>query len=85
LPEAAVQVEMLPLSRDAVHGLRDREEFDLGVFLIGEAIAPRGALVGCKVARRPEPYGELKFDPVWDEFAGHPRFEKSSRRLRRSR
>jgi TolB-like protein/predicted Ser/Thr protein kinase len=75
LREAERAVELRPISRDALEGPHVEGNLALVYSWVGErarAIAQLSALV--KVARWQPSYGELKFDPVWDELRDDPRF-----------
>ena len=75
LREAQRAVELRPISRDAVEGPHVARNLALVYCWVGErarAIEQLSALV--KVAGGGPSYGELKFDPVWDELRDDPRF-----------
>jgi len=76
LQEGRRAVEMLPLSRDAVYGPEIERNLALVYSWIGERDrAIEGLSSVAKLPGGPS-YGELKFDPVWDELRGDPRFGK---------
>jgi tetratricopeptide (TPR) repeat protein len=74
--EALHAVELMPISRDALHGTRMVRNLALVYSWIGDKDRALEQL--SSVATRPSEvtYGELKFDPAWDELRGDPRFEK---------
>jgi TolB-like protein/class 3 adenylate cyclase len=76
LQEALHAVELLPISRDALHGARMVRNLALVYCWIGEK--DRAIEQVSLVSTRPSDlsYGELKFDPGWDSLRGDPRFEK---------
>jgi hypothetical protein len=76
LQEALHAVELLPISRDAVHGARMVRNLALVYCWIGEKDRALEQL--SLVTTRPSDlsYGELKFDPSWDPLRGDSRFEK---------
>ena len=76
LQEGRHAVELLPISRDATHGPYLDRNLALVYSWVGErdrAIEHLSSLA--KLPGGPS-YGELKFDPVWDELRVDPRFEK---------
>ena len=69
-------VELVPISQDSVDGANCIGSLAEVYALIGEPAAAINELA--KVAGIPNgpPYGDLRFNPVWDELRKDPRFEK---------
>jgi tetratricopeptide (TPR) repeat protein len=76
LQEALHAVELLPISRDAVGGTRMVRNLALVYCWIGEKDRALEQLSLLTTRPSEVSYGELKFDPSWDELRGDARFEK---------
>jgi TolB-like protein/Tfp pilus assembly protein PilF len=85
LREGRRAIELLPVERDAVHGLDMIKYFAVNAAWIGDKDLACDQLTmlvyqnsGSKAIRRPRSlsYGELKLMPLWDPLRGDPRFEK---------
>jgi hypothetical protein len=77
LQEGRHAVELLPISRDAIYGPEMIGNLAVVHSLIGERDQAIKQL--SSVASLPgngPSYGELKFDPMWDNLRGDPRFEQ---------
>jgi serine/threonine protein kinase/Flp pilus assembly protein TadD len=76
LREARRLVDLFPISRDAVDGVRWEAELAQINAWIGESDAALDQLA--KLVKMPggPNYGELRFNPVWDSIRTNPRFQE---------
>jgi len=76
LREARRAIELCPLSRDAVDGPWYETMLALVYAWTGEHDAALTQLE--KIVRLPQgpDYGELRFNPMWDEIRNDPRFDR---------
>jgi serine/threonine protein kinase/tetratricopeptide (TPR) repeat protein len=74
LSEALRAVELVPISRDAVDGVTYATTLAIVYLATGQSDAALDELA--KIAKLPcgPNYGELRFDPVWDELRTNPKF-----------
>jgi thioredoxin-like negative regulator of GroEL len=76
LRQARRLVELFPISRDAVDGVRWEGELAQINAWVGESEAALDQLA--KLVKMPggPNYGELRFNPVWDSIRTNPRFQE---------
>jgi adenylate cyclase len=74
--EARHAVELRPISEDALEGPRHARNLALVYALLGERNAALEELEKLARINGGPSYGDLKFDPQWDDLRGDPRFEK---------
>lgn len=76
LREARLVTELVPISRDAVDGVMWATEFAQVCALVGENDAALQQLaILVKLPGGPN-YGQLRFDPAWDNVRALPRFQE---------
>lgn len=76
LREGRQAVQLVPVSRDAVDGPAYATTLAKVYVWSGENDAALGELAAVVRLPRGPSYGELRFDPVWDEIRANPRFEE---------
>jgi serine/threonine protein kinase len=76
LQEAQRAVDLLAVSRDAMYGPGMKRNLGLVYSWLGDRDHAIEQLSSVATLPGGPSYGELKFDPVWDELRGDPRFEK---------
>ena len=74
IDEGLKAVELRPISRDAVEGPEYVEKLAKGYALLGEKDLALEQLSLVSKVPAGATYGDLKFDPVWDELRDDPRF-----------
>jgi hypothetical protein len=76
LREGREAVQLVPVSSDAVDGPAYATTLAKVYVWSGENDAALGELAAVVRLPRGPSYGELRFDPVWDEIRANPRFEE---------
>jgi tetratricopeptide (TPR) repeat protein len=76
LQEAQRAVDLLAVSRDAMYGPGMKRNLGLVYSWLGDRDHAIEQLSSVATLPGGPSYGELKFDPVWDELRADPRFEK---------
>ena len=76
LREARWVVELVPVSRDAVDGVRWANELAQICAWVGESEAALDLLSDLVKLPGGPNYGELRFDPVWERIRTAPRFQE---------
>jgi serine/threonine protein kinase len=76
LREARWVVELVPVSRDAVDGMRWANELAQICAWVGESEAALDLLSDLVKLPGGPNYGELRFDPVWERIRTAPRFQE---------
>jgi eukaryotic-like serine/threonine-protein kinase len=76
LREGRQAVQLVPVSRDAVDGPAYATTLAKVYVWSGEHDAALGQLAAIVKLPQGPSYGELRFDPAWDEIRTKPRFEK---------
>src|ERR1700730_10689798 len=76
LREGRQAVQLVPVPRDAVDGPAYATTLAKVYVWSGENDAALGELAAVVRLPRGPSYGELRFDPVWDEIRANPRFEE---------
>ena len=76
LREGRRAVEMLPVERDALNGLRVREFLAIIYAWTGEKDLACEQLAATTKLPASASYGQLRLHPYWDPLRGDPRFEQ---------
>jgi hypothetical protein len=76
LREGRRAVQLLPVEKDAIHGIAMVQVFGMIAAWVGDKDLACEQLAS--VIRRPSDlsYGQLKLLPLWDPLRGDPRFEQ---------
>jgi serine/threonine protein kinase/tetratricopeptide (TPR) repeat protein len=76
LQESRRDVEMTPISRDAIAGAVHLTRLAIIEAWSGERAAALKHLSELEELPSSPSYGELRFDPIWDDLRGDPQFEQ---------
>ena len=76
LREGRRAVELLPVEKDAIHGISMVEYFAMIAAWVGDKDLACEQLAIAIRPPSPLNYGQLKLLPFWDPLRGDPRFEK---------